>query len=672
MIKGASPGALLSSWEVEVPRKKGERDASPEEHIDLNAPGADEYSIKGAFFKNMPRPCAICAVLRDAGGSVRDYRFLDINLALTEMTGIDKKKLLGRTGEEAASLLGVYMKRTFRKALLSEGCCSFENFISPPRKYFEVKSFDITPEQRAVVFNEITDIKLTGQIEYTKSLSSHHELLRKIFDNIPVMLVLWDPELKRFTLNRYSENTLGWSNHEVNRTDFMANVYPDEIQRKEVSEFMQNLSPGWREFDLRAKDGSKVPSRWSNVRLSDDTMVGIGIDLRQQREMERLLKENEVFSDNILTSSLNGFYIYDLPEQKHILINSEYTNLTGYTPEFFKRLSGRGFLNLFHPEDREKVFSHLEDLKGTKEGDVREFEYRFRRSDGKMIWCQSRDSVFSRDPDGSVRRVIGSFLDISGRKEAEEVLKRDKEMLKSLVREQSAELLETQKRLEDARRLSDIGTLAATVAHELRNPLAAINMAGYNIERKIGSDKISRNLRSIKQKVNESEKIIENLLFYSKLRPPQYEKVRLYDIVNESIRENRVYPAKEVCFSLDGMERLRQIIIEADSHQIKEVLVNIIANAIDAIDEHGMITLRGRIKKDRAELSVSDDGCGIEEEHLNRIFDPFYTTKARGTGLGLTVCRQIITLHKGTMDIKSRKGKGTVVDLSVPLRRRGR
>jgi PAS domain S-box-containing protein len=486
------------------------------------------------------------------------------------------------------------------------------------------------------------------------------------------MLVLWDPELKRFTLNRYSENTLGWSNHEVNRTDFMANVYPDEIQRKEVSEFMQNLSPGWREFDLRAKDGSKVPSRWSNVRLSDDTMVGIGIDLRQQREMERLLKENEVFSDNILTSSLNGFYIYDLPEQKHILINSEYTNLTGYTPEFFKRLSGRGFLNLFHPEDREKVFSHLEDLKGTKEGDVREFEYRFRRSDGKMIWCQSRDSVFSRDPDGSVRRVIGSFLDISGRKEAEEVLKRDKEMLKSLVREQSAELLETQKRLEDARRLSDIGTLAATVAHELRNPLAAINMAGYNIERKIGSDKISRNLRSIKQKVNESEKIIENLLFYSKLRPPQYEKVRLYDIVNESIRENRVYPAKEVCFSLDGMERLRQIIIEADSHQIKEVLVNIIANAIDAIDEHGMITLRGRIKKDRAELSVSDDGCGIEEEHLNRIFDPFYTTKARGTGLGLTVCRQIITLHKGTMDIKSRKGKGTVVDLSVPLRRRGR
>jgi hypothetical protein len=152
MIKGASPGALLSSWEVEVPRKKGERDASPEEHIDLNAPGADEYSIKGAFFKNMPRPCAICAVLRDAGGSVRDYRFLDINLALTEMTGIDKKKLLGRTGEEAASLLGVYMKRTFRKALLSEGCCSFENFISPPPKIFRSKKFRYNPGTKSCRF----------------------------------------------------------------------------------------------------------------------------------------------------------------------------------------------------------------------------------------------------------------------------------------------------------------------------------------------------------------------------------------------------------------------------------------------------------------------------------------------------------------------------------------
>jgi PAS domain S-box-containing protein len=143
------------------------------------------------------------------------------------------------------------------------------------------------------------------------------------------------------------------------------------------------------------------------------------------------LKENEAFVRKILSSALYGLYIYDIKAGKNIYINEQYTELTGYTLEFFSSLDEAGLFNLFHPEDRLEAESGFESLTRAADGQAREFTFRFRTEDGRWIWCRSRHAVFSRDPDGSVSQVIGTFLDITQYKVAGSALQESRALLES-------------------------------------------------------------------------------------------------------------------------------------------------------------------------------------------------------------------------------------------------
>lgn len=136
------------------------------------------------------------------------------------------------------------------------------------------------------------------------------------------------------------------------------------------------------------------------------------------------LCEQEVFANPILTSSLNGVYIYDLAAETLVFINSEYQRLTGYRLEDFQKYRGADFFTLFHPEDQPALRDYLERMRQARDGETLEFESRFRAADGRWLWCLSRDTVYARHPDGTVRRIVGSFLDLSAHKKAEQDLLR--------------------------------------------------------------------------------------------------------------------------------------------------------------------------------------------------------------------------------------------------------
>jgi PAS domain S-box-containing protein len=116
------------------------------------------------------------------------------------------------------------------------------------------------------------------------------ELLERIFDMIPVLLVLWDPRLKRFTLNRHCEEVLGWSTEQANAGDFIGMVYPDPEYREQVESYMCSLQPGWKEIRCTTDKGEEIPIDWANVRLTDDTRIGIGVDLRERKEAQAALE----------------------------------------------------------------------------------------------------------------------------------------------------------------------------------------------------------------------------------------------------------------------------------------------------------------------------------------------------------------------------------------------
>lgn len=121
-------------------------------------------------------------------------------------------------------------------------------------------------------------------------LERERQLLERLIDSIPVMVTIYDPAIQEVRLNRHVEEVVGWTNEDLEHGDVMELCYPDPELRERVRRFMQSVEPGWRDFEMRAKDGSVVPASWANIRLTDDRQVGIGIDLSERVEAERELQ----------------------------------------------------------------------------------------------------------------------------------------------------------------------------------------------------------------------------------------------------------------------------------------------------------------------------------------------------------------------------------------------
>lgn len=222
--------------------------------------------------------------------------------------------------------------------------------------------------------------------------------------------------------------------------------------------------------------------------------------------------------------------------------------------------------------------------------------------------------------------------------------------------------------LENLSRLSDVGTVVATIAHELKNPLHVIKLAVYNIKKNSKDDKILKYLNDIDKKVGESDQIIRNLLSYSQIKQPSYEYVLLKDILDNCISYlKEKYSGWDVKFKVD----CKLDYIRADSLQMSELFSNIIDNAYQSFYlKKGEVKITGKTDKEKgnAIIVVEDDGAGIEKADLAKIFTTFFTTRPRGIGLGLPVCKQIVSLHRGSIGIDSSKGKGTAVTVVLPLK----
>lgn len=380
------------------------------------------------------------------------------------------------------------------------------------------------------------------------------------------------------------------------------------------------------------------------------------------KEKTEAIEESEKKFKAIFENSRDGILLADAKTKKFSLCNKMMTNMLGYTEEEIKNLSVKDI----HPEkDLARIVEIFEkQVRGelmTADG------LPVKRKDGSIFYADITTSLITLFGD---KILVGSFHNVTVRKEVEDILKRDKETFERLVQERTKELLEIQMELERTKRLSDIGVLAATVAHELRNPLAVIDMAVYNIKREIKTPDIDKYIADIEKKIRESNQIISNLLFYSRLKPPHYENVNMFNIIEESIVTVRNYLNKGVSI-IKNINSFEGIFIEVDPIQIKEVFHNILNNACDEVmPAKGQIEIMGICEDGFIRVVFKDNGQGMDKETLTKIFDPFFTTKAKGIGLGLTVCQQIVNLHHGSICIESEVGKGTTVMICLPKKKK--
>jgi PAS domain S-box-containing protein len=288
------------------------------------------------------------------------------------------------------------------------------------------------------------------------------------------------------------------------------------------------------------------------------------------------------------------------------------------------------------------------------------------RADGSRAWVHWRSKPI-KNKDGNTDCILGVGQDITEQKKARDIIKRDNKKLELLVEERTKQLLKAQKKIEESKRLTDLGRLAATVAHELRRPFASLKLSLYNIRKKRTNSKIDTHIDRCDEKIFEGEQIINNLLKSSSLHEPELQEIDLKKILSECLTEmQKHYKGRHVRLE-KKLEPLEKATLKADPLQIKEVVYNILQNSYEALfSEEGTIRVNGFIAGETAGFSITDNDEGIPKEEMEKVTEPFYTTKHRGIGLGLTIAKEIVNGHGGSLDIESKKGVETTVTVTLP------
>jgi PAS domain S-box-containing protein len=249
--------------------------------------------------------------------------------------------------------------------------------------------------------------------------------------------------------------------------------------------------------------------------------------------------------------------------------------------------------------------------------------------------------------------------------EVKNELKEYADRLEEKVEERTTQLKHAQQQLLKSERLAAIGELAAMVGHDLRNPLTGIAGAAYYLKTKYGprvDDKGVEMLQIIEKDIEYSNKIINDLLEYSREIKLELDEASPKSILKKALSSLKV--PKNIRVVDRTQEKLR---IRIDKEKMRRVFVNMIKNAIDAMPKGGTLTVRSKASNGNLEIIFSDTGVGMSKETLEKMWRPLFTTKAKGMGFGLPICKRLVEAHGGRISVKSTVGKGSAFTVSIPM-----
>jgi signal transduction histidine kinase len=252
-----------------------------------------------------------------------------------------------------------------------------------------------------------------------------------------------------------------------------------------------------------------------------------------------------------------------------------------------------------------------------------------------------------------------------------EVLARRRDKVEQLVAIRTEELSSSlaqlnsaQEQLVRSERLAAIGELASTIGHELRNPLGVITNSLFLLRQRIGPGADERTLRQLAtadREIAASTLIVSDLLEFARAREPIPIDVDVSGLIDEVLSVAPPPSAIDVQLATNG-----DTLVHADRDQLRQVLLNLVTNAYQAMPDGGSLTIHSAASDGRVRVSVADTGSGMDEATKARIFEPFYTTKERGVGLGLAVTRRLVDSHGGSIDVASSPGSGTTFVIDLP------
>ncbi len=290
---------------------------------------------------------------------------------------------------------------------------------------------------------------------------------------------------------------------------------------------------------------------------------------------------------------------------------------------------------------------------------------------GLMIYFISRTLRPLADLSESCAQIeSGNLREVAVRRNAGEVLALEQTFNRMVASLREKEVVEAN--LRQAQRLSALGNLAAGVAHDVRNPLNTIKLISSHLEgalrKSTDSDAQAAQAATIRSEVGRIEEIVSGFLALAKERELQPEPCRLDELLDECMRLlGKDAEARNVKLTADL--RAGDTTLMLDPKMWTRAVLNVLINALQACEEGGRVRMFSRVTDTTCEVEVRDDGPGLSAEAAERAFDPYFTTKATGTGLGLSVTRGIVEEHGGTISLTSVEGLGCQVLITLPLRK---
>jgi PAS domain S-box-containing protein len=484
--------------------------------------------------------------------------------------------------------------------------------------------------------------KAEDELEQTKSaLAASEENLRLIIDSLPVLVWSARPDGSADFVNQSWLDYAGLPADQILEWGFLNLYHPDDIPEMveiwkrdlEHSDFTQLKGR------IRGADGRYRWFYFSGRKLTDANGVvrwfGVNIDIENLQYAESALRESESALReserklNLIINTIPAMAWSCTPDGQLEYWNQNLIDFVGLP---FEDIVGYGFYRMFHPDDVDRMRITWEDIIATKQG--RPVDARIRRADGEYRWFNLQQNPLL-DADGNVVRWYGVVVDIEDRKRAEESLR------------------QSQSNLAQVTRMTTIGELAVSIAHEINQPLFAIvTNAGTCLRWLQDGHADLKQARLAAERVvhdgHRAGEIVASIRAMAQRSPVRMERTDFKRTLRDVLfllREELQSRGLQVVADLPP----EPVEVFGDRTQLQQVLLNLIMNSAEATPDaaEALIRIGCTLREGEVEVSVSDAGVGIPAEQLDRVFEAFYTTKSDGIGMGLSICRSIVEAHGG-------------------------
>jgi PAS domain S-box-containing protein len=609
-----------------------------------------------------------------------DARYVLVNDAFARDSGYSREEVIGRRMEELDPFEDPAERDRFLESFSSQGRVDgmelrfrkkdgrmVECLVSARRIHFGSEPCIM------VLATNIDPLKATQ-----RALAEREANYRTILETAPyaIMVTRMD-DGKYLEVNEALCRTTGYRREEIiGKTTRELKMYKQESDRERMLEVLRRDGRVYgMEFEFPDKDGRLAAYLFSTTPFTfqgEACLLSMTVDISRQKTAETALRRSEQKYRNVLMNMEEGYWEADF-QGKFTFVNDAECRIRRCPAE---KLIGKNFRDGTTAETAEKISQTFDAVRRSGMPSMLQ-DFEILRADGASAVIESSFSLQKDENDIPVG-FFGIARDITEKKRVAKELENHRRHLEEMVRERTQALASAQNELVKRERLSVLGQLTATVSHELRNPLGVIRTSNFYLHRKIGAGDpmLDKHFKRIEEQVTLCDLIVADLLEYTRGR-------------GVTLEQGPITPWLEKLF--DQLAETQNIAIEKrfsetlppiphDQEKMRRVFINLTENAAHAVRAmaeaqakagnayHPMIRVTATQADGLVAIEVHDNGIGMDEETRRHAFEPLFTTRARGTGLGLANVQKIVAEHNGKVSLVSEPGKGTTVTVLLPCK----